>query len=320
MSKRVLTVFGGTGNQGGSVVNVVLADKTLSSTFQVRAITRNTNSAKAQSLASKGVELATADLNDPSTLGSALKGTHSVFAVTNFWETNSKPIELSQGKAIADACVDSGVKHLVWSCLPPVSKVTDGKYTNVEHFDSKAEVKDYIESVKGKSGMAASYFMPGYYMPNIKTAIKKQNGIPTFAVPWDLHETQVPMLDPGTDTGTYVAAILAGSIEDTKALDGKSVRAVGEWCTPAQIVGTLKEKTGQDVQFKQIPADVYEGFLPKPVAKDLTEMMEYIRDYSYFGKGSEKEQAENDKILQSVGLKPLNWEEFVVKNSPWEFS
>lgn len=46
-----------------------------------------------------------------------LAGAHSVFAVTNFWETASSGPEIQQGKNIADAAKDTGVQHLVWSSL-----------------------------------------------------------------------------------------------------------------------------------------------------------------------------------------------------------
>jgi uncharacterized protein YbjT (DUF2867 family) len=62
MSKTI-TVFGATGNQGGSVVQAILADPVLSKEFQVRGVTRDVNKPNAQKLASKGVELVTVRLN-----------------------------------------------------------------------------------------------------------------------------------------------------------------------------------------------------------------------------------------------------------------
>jgi uncharacterized protein YbjT (DUF2867 family) len=60
----IITVIGATGVQGGSVVDAALK----SSIYKVRAITRNINSDKAKALAARGVELATADLNDEQSL------------------------------------------------------------------------------------------------------------------------------------------------------------------------------------------------------------------------------------------------------------
>lgn len=85
MSKKLLTIFGATGNQGGSVIATVLASQSLSSKYSLRAITRDTTKPNAQALAAKGVELAKADLNDPASIATAIKGSHGVFAVTNYW-------------------------------------------------------------------------------------------------------------------------------------------------------------------------------------------------------------------------------------------
>lgn len=85
MSKKLLTIFGATGNQGGSVISVILGSQSLSSKYALRAITRDTSKPNAQALASKGVELAKADLNDKASIAEAIKGSYGVFAVTNYW-------------------------------------------------------------------------------------------------------------------------------------------------------------------------------------------------------------------------------------------
>lgn len=148
-TKKLLTVFGATGNQGGSVISAILSCSRLSSKFALRAITRDPSKPNAQSLAEKGVELTKADLNDPSSIASAIRGSYGVFAVTNYWETTSKETEVSQGKNIVNACKEEGVKHLVWSCLPHVTELTGGELSKVEHFDGKAEVAEYAAKDKG---------------------------------------------------------------------------------------------------------------------------------------------------------------------------
>jgi len=54
---KVLTVFGATGKQGGSVIQTVLSDKKLSSEFAIRAVSRDTNKPASKELAAKGVEV-----------------------------------------------------------------------------------------------------------------------------------------------------------------------------------------------------------------------------------------------------------------------
>lgn len=54
---KILTVFGATGNQGGSVIKAVLADPVLSKEFKIRGITRDASKPSAKALAAKGVEV-----------------------------------------------------------------------------------------------------------------------------------------------------------------------------------------------------------------------------------------------------------------------
>lgn len=61
---KILTVVGGTGTQGLSLINAALADRT----YKIRALTRNTSSEKSQALAARGVEVVRADVNDEQSL------------------------------------------------------------------------------------------------------------------------------------------------------------------------------------------------------------------------------------------------------------
>lgn len=59
---KLLTVFGATGNQGGSVIRAVLADPILSKQFTLRGITRDASKPAAKDLVAKGVEIKTVRL------------------------------------------------------------------------------------------------------------------------------------------------------------------------------------------------------------------------------------------------------------------
>jgi len=59
-TKKIITVFGATGNQGGSVVNVFLNDAKLKD-WTVRGVSRTANNPK---LTSRGVESVTVSIQD----------------------------------------------------------------------------------------------------------------------------------------------------------------------------------------------------------------------------------------------------------------
>lgn len=311
---KILTVFGATGLQGGSVISAVLASPTLSKTFKIRGITRDPSKPSGQALAAKGVEPVKADMNDKASLQAAIKGSYAVFAVTNFWETRSEEVEVKQGKNMADACLAEGVQHLVWSTLPHVTKLTKGQYTHVDHFDGKAKITEYIESIKGDK-MTTTYFMPGFYATNIKSNIQAgPDGAPTLSLPWNAEKTMVPAFSPADDTGKFVTGILS---QDFASVNGRYVHAVSEWVTPAKILQAISAAAGKEVKFNELSDETYLKMLPPPLALELGETMFLIRDYSYYGVGEEKNQAESNAILLD-GMKPTSWVEFVEKNKPWE--
>jgi hypothetical protein len=56
---KLITVFGATGNQGGSVIRSLLADPILSKEYKIRGITRDITKEAAKKLSSQGVEMVT---------------------------------------------------------------------------------------------------------------------------------------------------------------------------------------------------------------------------------------------------------------------
>ena len=103
---KLLTVFGASGNQGGSVIRAVLANPVLSKEFHIRAITRDTSKPSITQMAEKGVDtmavgtasfspdttsqklankvVEKADMASAESLADAVNGAHTVFLMTNF--------------------------------------------------------------------------------------------------------------------------------------------------------------------------------------------------------------------------------------------
>lgn len=215
---KLITVFGATGNQGGSVIDAILADSELSQQFKIRGITRDTTKKSAQELVKRGVEVANvrvipfltmkastianktqADLDSIDSLTAALKGSHTVFLVTNYWETMSSTIEFTQGKNVTDVCKAVGVSHLIFSSLLHVTEETKGHLTNVPHFDSKANVEKYIRA----SGVGCSFMLPGYYMGNFtQMLVRAEDGSYQLFYPVG-KEAKFPLFDAAQDTGKH---------------------------------------------------------------------------------------------------------------------
>lgn len=138
-------------------------------------------------------------MSSPAGVAPAVEGAHTVFLVTNYWESLSADIEFHQGKAVTDACKAAGVEHLIFSSLINVTKATDGKFTHVSHFDGKAKIEEYIR----KSGVPATFVLPGFFMSNFLGMIKKTEDDMEFifSLPVSGDKAQIPIFDVADDAG-----------------------------------------------------------------------------------------------------------------------
>ncbi|KAI0536775.1 NmrA-like family protein [Xylaria digitata] len=307
-AKRIITVFGATGNQGGAIVDQFLNDPKLNNTWVVRGVTRDISKDSAKRLASKGAEVVAADLNDKPSLIKAIAGSDTVFGVTNYWEKLDMQLEEQQGRNIADAAKEAGVKHLIWSSLLDITKLTNGKYSRVYHFDSKAHVEEYVRAL----GIPATFFMPGFYMPNIPGGMfSKQGENWIFSLPI-ASTSPIPLYNPA-DTGKYIKAI----VENKEALLGKRFLAATEYLTAQEVVDTFKSvfpEAGKTAMYFETPKDTFYAFMkgtgmPEFAVDEMFENMKLMEDFGYYGGES------LDESHKFVTDSLTTWAEFI-KNAP----
>ncbi len=102
-NKKIITVFGATGAQGGGLVQAILNDP--GGEFVVRAVTRDPNSDKAKALAGKGAEIVEADIDDVESIKRALAGAYGAYFVTFFWAHFSPEKEKAEAAAMASPVI-----------------------------------------------------------------------------------------------------------------------------------------------------------------------------------------------------------------------
>lgn len=280
---KLLTVFGATGQQGGSVIDHVLSDPALSQTYRIRAVSRDPTSAASAVLRARGVEVVQGDLTKPSSLPAAVAGSHTVFIMTAVPAlVQAEEIlahERDSVKAGADACVAAGVEYLIFSTLPHVRVVSGGKYTNVGGFDGKAEAEQYIRGLPIRSAFVAA----GVFMQNFHTITKPRpvEGN-TYAI--SLHispEVRIPLIDV-LETGKWVGAILL----DPPHFEGKVICASSRLYSMKEIADIISQKTGKNVIYQQVTADDLRKVVNSPYAEVLIDMWLYMQEFGYYGPGT----------------------------------
>lgn len=233
------------------------------------------------------------------TAAPAVEGAHTVFLMTNFWESMSEEVEIGQGKAVADACKKAGVKHLIFSSLINTKEASKGKLSNITHFDGKNAIERYIRA----SGVPCSFVQPGFFMSQMTTMIRKnEDGGYMWALPVDGDKAQVPMFAAELDTGKFVVAAVKKDATGT----GQCIRAASDYYSPNRIMSEFSEAIGKPAFFVQIPAETFKSFLPPPVAQELLENMLLLEEPGYY--------AGARLSLDLLDEQPKPWKTYVEEN------
>lgn len=173
-SVRNVLVVGATGKQGGAVLKALLQLPKGNPPLHILALTRNSQSPKAQKLAEthKGiVEPVQGDSSNPKPIfESRPKGSiSSIFVVTTPPMGGSKITEEQQAIPLIDAAVEHGVQHIVFSS---VDRGGDEKSwtnpTNIQHFLEKHNIEIYLrdKAEKDKGKFTWTILRPVAFMDN----------------------------------------------------------------------------------------------------------------------------------------------------------
>jgi len=276
--KRIIAVVGATGAQGGGLARAILSD--VSSSFTVRALTRDVNSEKAKKLAKLGAEVVAANIDDVESIKRAFKGAYGAYCVTFFWEHFSPEKEVAQAAAMAQAAKDTGIQHAIWSTFEDTRKwvpLSDnrmptlmGKY-KVAHFDAKSEANHVFTEL----GVPTTFLLTCLYWENLiyfgMGPKKGPDG--KLAITLPMGDKKLPGM-ASEDIGKCAFGIFKKGNE----FIGKTVGIAGEHLTGAQMATALTKALGQEVRYNDVSPEVYRSF-GFPGAEDLGNMFQFKRDF-----------------------------------------
>uniref|UniRef100_A0A5F9CTH4 NmrA-like family domain-containing protein 1 n=1 Tax=Oryctolagus cuniculus TaxID=9986 RepID=A0A5F9CTH4_RABIT len=176
--------------------------------------------------------------------------------------------ESERGKLVADLAKRLGLKHVVFSGLENVQKLTGGRLT-VPHFDGKGEVEEYFWSI----GVPMTSVRLAAYFENFLTLWK-----PAKASDGDYYTLAIPMGDVpmhGISVADAGAAILS-IFNSPEEFLGKAVGLSAEALTVQQYCDVFSKTLGKDVRDTKITPEAYEK-LSFPAAKELADMCRFYQ-------------------------------------------
>src|SRR6478752_9014536 len=251
----LIAVVGATGNQGGSVVDALLARGA-----RVRALVRDPGKPTARALADRGVELTVGDLTDPPSLDALFDGVDAAFAMTTPLPGGTEQ-EAANGIAIADAAARAGVPHLVFSSVGGAERES-----GVPHFESKRRVEERIEAL----GIHHTFLRPVLFMDNLSgfmTSVEDGQVVVRMALPDGIPLQMVAV----RDIGRAAAAILLGGT----AVEGDRLRSVeiaGDTLTGSQIAKAIGAHAGLPARYEALPLEAIASF------GDTAEMFRWLAE------------------------------------------
>jgi uncharacterized protein YbjT (DUF2867 family) len=255
-AQRTVLVIGATGNQGGAVVNALLAS---GRPWRVRALTRNPGRPAARALAGRGVEVVRGNLDDPASIEAALDAVQGVFSVQNH-RASGLDGEVRQGKLVADLAARASVEHLVYSSVGGAERVR-----GIPHFDSKWQVEQHIRA----TGLPATILRPVSFMDGLQA-----RGVRSIAL-----SILAGAVGPGkplqliavADIGIFARLAL----ERPGDFLGRAIEIAGDERTVGQIAAALRQATGARVPYLRLPRALLH--LMGPQAK----MFDWFREAGY---------------------------------------
>jgi len=278
-TKKIITIFGATGAQGGGLARSILADR--DGPFAVRAVTRDVNSDAARALAAAGAEVVAANLDDAAAVERAMAGAYGAYCVTFFWAHFSPERELAEARLMARTAHAAGLQHVIWSTLEdtrrwmqlddPRMPTLMGRY-KVPHFDAKGEADQFFRD----AGVPTTFLLTSFYWDNLiffgSGPKPAADGKLDFILP--MGQAKLPGI-AAEDIGRCAHGVFKRGAD----LIGKTVGIAGEHLTGAEMAAALTRALGREVRHLDVPPDVYRGF-GFPGADDLGNMFQFKRDFN----------------------------------------
>ena len=278
-TKKIITIFGATGAQGGGLARSILADP--NGPFAVRAVTRDVNSDAARALAAAGAEVVAANLDDAAAVERAFAGAYGAYCVTFFWAHFSPERELAEARLMAQAARAAGLQHVIWSTLEdtrrwmqlddPRMPTLMGRY-KVPHFDAKGEADQFFRD----AGVPTTFLLTSFYWDNLiffgSGPKPAADGKLDFVLP--MGQAKLPGI-AAEDIGRCAHGVFRRGGD----LIGQTVGIAGEHLTGAEMAAALTHALGREVRHLDVPPDVYRSF-GFPGADDLGNMFQFKRDFN----------------------------------------
>ena len=241
-ARNSILVLGATGNQGQAAVKYFLNS---SYYHKVKALVRDAKTDKARALSALGAELIIGDMDDMSSLASAMSTVDYVFAYTPFDLMTSDigaefSRQIKRGQNIVKAAEDARVRHIIYTSGAMIKDNPDLPPAQVERFIQQ-------------SGISYTILRPVFFMENWLAQIIAIGESREIALPLsrDTVFQQISTRD--------IAAIAHYAFCKPDEWRGRIIEIAGHSCTVNELMENLSTVFGVFINYKQVQWDEFEA-------------------------------------------------------------
>jgi len=285
ISGRPILVAGATGRQGGAAVRHLLEKR-----LTVRALVLDPQSGRAKALAGQGVQVVRGDMDDLASLKKAMVGVQGVYSMQDYFSAGPAR-EVQQGKNMADAALDAGVEHFVFSSVGGAERKS-----GIPHFETKAEIERHIR----KLGIPATIlrpvgFMETYYYPVLEKQLVKGRLFNPFQANNPL-QTIAP-----DDIGNFISLAFA----QPNRFIGLELEIAGSELTGRETAEVFSRVLGRRVKVYPLPMIAI-----RPQGKEMYQMFSWINKSGF--------QADIPALRRDYSEIPLTSLESWLRKEGWQ--
>jgi uncharacterized protein YbjT (DUF2867 family) len=219
-------------------------------------------SGRAKALAGQGVQVVRGDMDDLASLKKAMVGVQGVYSMQDYFRAGPAR-EVQQGKNMADAALDAGVEHFVYSSVGGAER-----RSGIPHFETKAEIERHIR----KLGIPATIlrpvgFMETYYYPMLEKQLVKGRLFDPFGANSPL-QTIAP-----DDIGNFISLAFA----QPNRFIGLELEIAGSELAGRETAEVFSRVLGRRVKAYPLPLIAIRPALPK----EMYQMFSWIKESGF---------------------------------------
>ena len=275
-SPTLFLIAGGTGRQGGAVVNALLADKSTSiQPEDIYVVTRNTSGGAATALTTRGVKLIQGQLGQPDAIFKQLADKDVNLGKTAaFLAQAHGPTELSEAEGFIQAAITNGLSYFVYSSVDrggPELSDRDASYCKT--FSDKFKIEKYLESAsEGGKLMNYTILRPTWFADNALWGFPGKLCMTGWRENMKGKRMQVTTIK---DIGRWAAEAFLRP--DASGLRNRPISIASDYLSFEEIDAIFRKETGG-------PVGVTYGWLARLMiflVKDLRTMFAWIDERDY---------------------------------------